>query len=380
MSRGFKSVELMNDPLNRLPDDVLNTIICKLELKDAAKTSVLSKRWRYVWINHPDLHFTHLNVLGFDYSQLKRNWVGVDTIFVNFVDQIMKQRFKGEDKINSFCLRFELGKPFSHCIDKWISYAVRKDVETIDLDFSRFPFNASRYSSFNHRFARYNFSLLRTTSENKGSLKHLRLSYCNFMGRSSSKKFDSLVSLKLLKVNISDIQLTKVLECCSLLQELSLHNCSNKLTYLSFGDLNNNTRLKVLSLKNCLKLREINLICAHNLFSLELESINISDLQLAKFLEICPILEELTLNTCSQLMYLRIDNSNSSCLKNLSLNSCSNLRETRLCASNLHTLSFTGHKGSFYFQRTPNLVNVFIGENINGMHPFSLLESETSTC
>ncbi|XP_047318654.1 F-box/LRR-repeat protein 25-like [Impatiens glandulifera] len=329
MSRGRKAVQLTkkNDYLSQLPVEILNTITCMLNLKDAVRTSILSKRWRYIWINHTDLKFNHVNILGLEFSLLEKNLVGANTIFVKFVDEIMQQRLKGNDKINSFCLQFELGKCFSRSIDSWISCAVRKGVETIDLDLSKFNFNFPGISSSKQRCKRYNFSLLRTVSEDKGSLKHLRLAFCNFQGRSSSKKFGSLISLELQSVNISSLQLAKVLESCPLLEKLALDACS-KLTYLRIGRSTNNTVLKILSLKKCLKLREIDL-CADNLVSLELESINITNLQLTEILKSCPLLEELTLHMCSDLNYTRLSDS----VKILSSNSF-NLMEIYFCANN----------------------------------------------
>ncbi|KAH0728937.1 hypothetical protein KY289_000125 [Solanum tuberosum] len=37
------------ESLNKLDDDTLVQILCGLPLKDAARTSVLSRRWRHLW-------------------------------------------------------------------------------------------------------------------------------------------------------------------------------------------------------------------------------------------------------------------------------------------------------------------------------------------
>lgn len=49
------------DRLSRLSDDVLHNIFCYISIKDAIKTSVLSSRWRYVWISLPYLNFENLD-------------------------------------------------------------------------------------------------------------------------------------------------------------------------------------------------------------------------------------------------------------------------------------------------------------------------------
>lgn len=40
--------EVPKDTIQKLPDDVLVSIISLLKLKEAARTSVLSRRWRYI--------------------------------------------------------------------------------------------------------------------------------------------------------------------------------------------------------------------------------------------------------------------------------------------------------------------------------------------
>ncbi|XP_047318102.1 putative F-box protein At1g32020 [Impatiens glandulifera] len=191
MSRGHKApklTETTNDYISELPNDILSMITCKLDLKDAVRTSILSKRWKYIWINHTDLIFNHLNVLGLDRKKLMEDSVGADSYFVKYVDQTMQQRFKGDGKINSFRVSFGLGKFFSESIDRWISCALGKGVETIDLDFSKLP-SSDLSSSFQKC---YNFPWLLTISEDKGTLKYLRVAGCRLqlVPASCSMKFD----------------------------------------------------------------------------------------------------------------------------------------------------------------------------------------------
>ncbi|XP_047311121.1 putative F-box/LRR-repeat protein At3g18150 [Impatiens glandulifera] len=357
---GHKTVELMENKasLSDLPDDPLSEIICLLDMKDAVKTSILSKRWRYIWANHVvDLKFNHVNILGLRTVPHKRKWAGLEIVFVKTVDKIMKQRLEGKrSKVNSFCIQFPLGPRFSSSIDGWIDFVVANNVETIDLDLSsHLP------------LARYNFSLLRAVSNNeKGTLKHLRLINCNFQGRSRSPKFGSLISIQLESVNISSLQLAKVLESCPLLEELTLDTCRN-LTKLTI----NATLLKHLSLINCSKLKDIDVMNAQNLVYLLLEDMFINSLQLRRFIDRCPLLEELTLNCCPQLTDLAILESNNSPLKYLYMENCWKLMELELCANFLHTLEYYNITAWFSVMKTPRLVNVFIGEAGNIEHPLT---------
>ncbi|KAH1031152.1 hypothetical protein J1N35_043326 [Gossypium stocksii] len=52
------------DRISDLPDAVLHQILFHLPIKSIAQTSVLSKRWRSLWISFPDLDFTSINPIG----------------------------------------------------------------------------------------------------------------------------------------------------------------------------------------------------------------------------------------------------------------------------------------------------------------------------
>ncbi|XP_047311229.1 F-box protein At4g22280-like [Impatiens glandulifera] len=359
---GHKTVELKEKKasLNDLSDDSLSEIICMLDMKDAVKTSILSKRWRYIWANNVvDLKFNHFNILGLRSIPDKEKWVGLELVFVTTVDKIMMQRSQGSrNKINSFCIQFPLGPRFSSLIDGWIEFVVANNVETIDLDLSS-----------NLRLERYNFSLLKAVSNNEiGTLKHLRLTRCNFKGRSRSPKFGSLISIQLESVNIGSFQLAKVLESCPLLEELTLDTCLN-LTQLTI----NTYLLKNLSLINCSKLKEIVVTNAPNLVYLQLTGVLINSFQVRRFINCCPLLEELILNSCPRLRYLEILESNNSPLKYLYMMSCRKLTELELCADLLHTLEFYDMSEWFTVLKTTRLVNIFIGEDVDIEHPLTRL-------
>ncbi|KAK4371694.1 hypothetical protein RND71_007078 [Anisodus tanguticus] len=44
-----RTIRSEGESLNKLDDDALIQILCCLPLKDAARTSVLSRRWRCLW-------------------------------------------------------------------------------------------------------------------------------------------------------------------------------------------------------------------------------------------------------------------------------------------------------------------------------------------
>ncbi|KAF5758370.1 putative F-box domain-containing protein [Helianthus annuus] len=58
-TRSMYKAERMS--LDRLPEPVLETILCCLPTEDAARTSILSREWRYKWTTIPNLRFTLRN-------------------------------------------------------------------------------------------------------------------------------------------------------------------------------------------------------------------------------------------------------------------------------------------------------------------------------
>lgn len=47
----------VNDRFSMLPDEILILIMSKLPIKEAGRTSVVSRRWKYIWHCLPVLFF-----------------------------------------------------------------------------------------------------------------------------------------------------------------------------------------------------------------------------------------------------------------------------------------------------------------------------------
>ncbi|GJY23210.1 F-box/FBD/LRR-repeat protein-like protein [Tanacetum coccineum] len=47
----------MMDSISNLPPPIIETILCLVPIKEAARTSILSKEWRYRWTKIPELVF-----------------------------------------------------------------------------------------------------------------------------------------------------------------------------------------------------------------------------------------------------------------------------------------------------------------------------------
>ncbi|KAK2365259.1 hypothetical protein QL285_090030 [Trifolium repens] len=134
--------------------------------------------------------------------------------FVKRVDQFLKN-FPGT-KIDSFLLSFNLNFEQSSIIDQWISFAIAKGVEKINLLFLRKPFIPLD--------ERYKFSFDLFSKTDASNLKHLHLENCHLCHPSNCdfEPFKNLRSLSLLSVKVDEIFIENLLSNCQLLEELSL--------------------------------------------------------------------------------------------------------------------------------------------------------------
>ncbi|KAH9621409.1 hypothetical protein KSS87_012543 [Heliosperma pusillum] len=88
------------DRISGLPDDIILTFLSPMGMKEAAKTSILSKRWRYLWAKRTHLDFNYLCVLP----------------------------------ARDLILRISCGCRDAHHFDKWVKFAVSRKVKNLELN------------------------------------------------------------------------------------------------------------------------------------------------------------------------------------------------------------------------------------------------------
>ncbi|KAK8704336.1 hypothetical protein V6N13_047963 [Hibiscus sabdariffa] len=137
----FKREIDAGDRISRLPDDIVVFILSRLPTKVAARTSLLSRRWRWVWTSLPRLEFDSSNVL----RAIKNRSFGSLSIsefidsekvrFVSLVNRVVESY--PLPAIDEFNVSFDLNRSHKHDIDKWVKFLFEKKAKRIGLDFSR---------------------------------------------------------------------------------------------------------------------------------------------------------------------------------------------------------------------------------------------------
>ncbi|XP_012856879.1 PREDICTED: putative F-box/LRR-repeat protein At3g42770 isoform X2 [Erythranthe guttata] len=118
--------------IDELPDDMLIAILSRMSVKEAARTSVLSSRWRNLWMSTSrDLVFDAADTSGGAVMKMEK--------FADMVDYTL-QLYEGTG-VDSLSIRFsniheDDDGVISHSIYSWVYFAMLKQVKRFELDLS----------------------------------------------------------------------------------------------------------------------------------------------------------------------------------------------------------------------------------------------------
>ncbi|KAI7726256.1 hypothetical protein M8C21_008600, partial [Ambrosia artemisiifolia] len=223
----------------KLPPNIIETILCFLPIQEAARTSVLSREWRYHWMKIPKLVFIEdafqvstdddgeLSDMGqpYDHPSQRNEMIKRGKLF----DAIYQVLSMHEDPIHEFTLSM-VTDGSSVEIDRVIFLLSQKNtVRKLKLEFiSGYKLSLNIFSS--HR------------------LIDLHLIGCDLDHEPMFNGFGDLVSLYLQEVMVSRKALLHLLSNCPLLRSVSLH-----IDHLAFEDGDGST---VINLFECLTMVE----------------------------------------------------------------------------------------------------------------------------
>ncbi|KAL5723418.1 hypothetical protein ACHQM5_006822 [Ranunculus cassubicifolius] len=204
------------DIISNLPVNVMECIITFLPIRDAVRTSILSRKWRYKWIAIPELVFDDTCVLS---SASSSSLAVTKSKFVNFVDRVLLLH---RGPIQKFKLSVSY---LQNCpdIDQWILYLSWSDVKEFSLELEDKEWFRVPSCLFSFR-----------------NLTHLELFRCEMHPPSNFKGFSNLKSLNLQQSYFENGVIESLLTNCPRLESftltyfdtLSLNICAPNLRYL----------------------------------------------------------------------------------------------------------------------------------------------------
>ncbi|XP_010412945.1 PREDICTED: putative F-box protein At1g49610 [Camelina sativa] len=254
------------DSISSLPDVLIQQILSFLPTKVAIRTSVLSRRWRHVWPNTPSL--------SFDFEGFRNIRNPAD--FINETLARYTARKMMRFHLDSYHVR---DCPPDHDLNKWIEFALSRNVENLSLQFS--VSHSLEYSIPDFFYT-------------NSSVKQLNR---NHLITRCSVSWTSLKKLSLHSCYISEESLAKILCGCPILEILRLY-CLSQPTFL---DLSKSPRLRVLKIKRRLLVTGATLIVAPHIHDLRLTNsqlpctlVDVSSLTKVKLdIDFCQVKEEL---------------------------------------------------------------------------------------
>ncbi|XP_049353868.1 F-box/LRR-repeat protein At3g58900-like [Solanum verrucosum] len=238
------------DRISQLPDEILVYILSFFTVKEAADTSLLSRRWLNLWTYIDHLDFDATKYLDQVFVQPKLQKGHMDK-YLTWVNSAL-QKFKGQ-RLDQFRVYFDLNKFAQHDIDKWLELAFSKKVQRLELDLLRcgsFTRNFDSCYTFPKRLLG-----LGDSSSCSNNLQILSL---------INQNFKSLKVLILKSVNVTGQVLEFFLRNCPFLERMQVHGSG---TLKNLEVVGPSLKLRHLEIYSCFNVKSLK-ICDTNLISL----------------------------------------------------------------------------------------------------------------
>ncbi|XP_026415877.1 F-box/LRR-repeat protein At4g14103-like [Papaver somniferum] len=218
------------DRISNLPDSLLHHILSLLPTRLVARTSILSRRWKYIWTSIP--------ILRFRYD--KDSSDPISPTFIDYVDGTLHRRCFSDNDIHKFYLRSSHHLNESR-VNTWISNVMSRNVKDFGLvleqnDSSCIPQSLFACASLTSLLLRVLRDIDFPEYISFPRLKHLRLEGIKFSNDCWNEKFFSncpvLEDLALLHCRfLTSIFCISIptLKTLRIIAQLSIHDCTLKI-------------------------------------------------------------------------------------------------------------------------------------------------------
>ncbi|KQJ85038.1 putative F-box/LRR-repeat protein At3g28410 [Brachypodium distachyon] len=233
-----------------LPTDILFSVLSKLPLKEALRTSVLSTQWKHVWRGGcTKLDFTRKTILTKNERTTFTSRSRDDNrkMFIKRVNSIIRQH--SGIGIEQFRVIQPLHNEHADYVDTWVNYAIESKAKELVLDMD--------WEAHGPEIVPYDFFSHSTNTNSYMHLNSLELNFVSLRLPADFTGFPNLTKLNLESVNITNEDTEHLLFICTLLVSLRIAHCK-MLTSLRTRHLN---KLKHLVVLTCPLLQEIELNC-----------------------------------------------------------------------------------------------------------------------
>ncbi|VVA35911.1 PREDICTED: putative [Prunus dulcis] len=257
-----RNIGVGRDRLSDLPDEIAHRLLSFLPTKFVARTSVLSKRWRYLWACFPILNF----------SQVSDPWMTDSMATEDIISAVLSRRHENSN-IKFFGFKGHLKVQWLH---DWIPWLVKHKVEELVLrilsgtgmlDFPRPLSRCDSLRSFTLEgkspFLLFSSSYVKATS----GLRNLHTLSLTGVEFSDDDLFSDSSFPFLEKLTIDDcVGIIHLKICCLKVKDLQIYRI-RRMNSLDISGMS----LETLKINNCFKDMRVNESCV-NVFAPNLRS------------------------------------------------------------------------------------------------------------
>ncbi|KAI3959493.1 hypothetical protein MKW98_019083 [Papaver atlanticum] len=229
------------DRISNLPDDVLVRILSLLPTIEAVTTSLLSKRWKSLWILLPELD---LDYACFSIRSTGVSWDDRERRFLDFVEHVLS--LHEPEPLQKLRLKFDTAdfNNYSYKASMVVKLGMESNCLRVDLDLSSQTASVwvPEYDVFSEMHT------LPPCIFPHPSVSQLILTGCKLVS-SFYKSFTSVKIAKLTSVELQKDSVYDLVSKCPCLEELQLLHCKIPSSYFELNAPESN--LKCLELHSC---------------------------------------------------------------------------------------------------------------------------------
>ncbi|KAH9619137.1 hypothetical protein KSS87_005245 [Heliosperma pusillum] len=127
----ISSSQAAKDRISELPDNLLHECLSLLEMKNAAQTSILCRRWRYIWTHLTNLDFDPNAMYPKEYATFHSHNADSGR-YLAWINQVVSMH-QGPC-IDKFRVHFHYYSSCATQLGKWVKFALSKRVKELVLD------------------------------------------------------------------------------------------------------------------------------------------------------------------------------------------------------------------------------------------------------
>ncbi|CAO2186847.1 unnamed protein product [Urochloa humidicola] len=196
-----------------LPKEIQTHILSLLSLKEAARTSIVSRNWRTLWTRHPNLSLD-----GTRNGSDDEDYVRIEgSEFIETVNSIVQQHTGAG--LDRFCIKYGLDRKSSDHLDGWIRFATAAKAKIIGINLWSKGYSGRAGDEI------YQFPLEALDHQDGPFIQSFFLTNVSIEPKSDIYGFNKLTRLLLHSVQIIG-DLAGLLLNCPCLEDLKLITCS----------------------------------------------------------------------------------------------------------------------------------------------------------